>query len=93
MNDQVALMTTTRSCRIQHTNAHRCLVLTYVCTLDASHAGRVASRWHLGCIITGQTNVKQLEEYLGAFSLTLDEETMKEVEAIHMQNRCPEWKD
>jgi diketogulonate reductase-like aldo/keto reductase len=56
-------------------------------------ACRVASRWHLGSCITGQTSVKQLEEYLSAFSITLDEETFKEVERIHMENRCPSWAD
>ena len=57
------------------------------------HVCRVAARWHIGSVITGQTSVQQLEEYLGAFSLSLDEETLKEVEAIHMQDRCPEWLD
>jgi aryl-alcohol dehydrogenase-like predicted oxidoreductase len=37
--------------------------------------------------------VKQLEEYLSAFSITLDEETFNEVERIHMENRCPQWAD
>ena len=61
--------------------------------VNGAHVYRVAARWHIGSVITGQTSVQQLEEYLGAFSLTLDEETLKEVEAIHMQDRCPEWKD
>lgn len=54
---------------------------------------RVAQRWHLGSLITGQTSVKQLEEYLAAFNVVLDKETLKGVEAIHCENRCPQWAD
>lgn len=53
----------------------------------------VASRWHLGSCITGQTSVPQLEEYMAAFDVTLDEETLKEVDRIHKENRCPQWED
>ena len=42
--------------------------------VNGAHVYRVAARWHIGSVITGQTSVQQLEEYLGAFSLTLDEE-------------------
>ena len=54
---------------------------------------RTKSRWHIDSTITGQTSVKQLEEYLGAFDITLDQETFKEVERIHKENRCPQWVD
>lgn len=54
---------------------------------------RTASRWHVGCVITGQTTVPQLEEYLGAFEVTLDEETLAEVERIHKEDRNPNWSD
>jgi aryl-alcohol dehydrogenase-like predicted oxidoreductase len=54
---------------------------------------RVASRWHLCSVITGQTSVPQLEEYLSAFEVTLDEETFQEVERIHRENRNPNWSD
>lgn len=52
-----------------------------------------ASRWHLGSVITGQTSIPQLEEYLSAFDVTLDEDTLAEVDRIHMQNRNPNWAD
>lgn len=54
---------------------------------------RTASRWHLGAVITGQTNVAQLKEYLSAFDVTLDEETLEEVDRIHCENRNPNWSD
>jgi aryl-alcohol dehydrogenase-like predicted oxidoreductase len=56
-------------------------------------ACRVASRWHLDSLIVGQTSVKQLEEYLRCFDVTLDEETLQEIERIHRENRCPQWAD
>jgi aryl-alcohol dehydrogenase-like predicted oxidoreductase len=37
--------------------------------------------------------VPQLEEYLSAFEVTLDEETFQEVERIHRENRNPNWSD
>lgn len=54
---------------------------------------RTASRWHLGSVITGQTSVPQLEEYLGAFDKTLDEDTLKEIDQIHKEDRNPNWSD
>lgn len=54
---------------------------------------RVSSRWHVDSVITGQTKVEQMDEYLGAIGLPLDEETLAEVENIHMSNRCPQWMD
>ena len=44
-------------------------------------------------MITGQTSVPQLEEYLGAFDKTLDEDTLKEIDQIHKEDRNPNWSD
>lgn len=54
---------------------------------------RAASRWHTGAIISGQTKVEQMDEYLSACDLELDEETLAEVDRIHMEDRFPEWGD
>ena len=44
-------------------------------------------------MISGQTKVEQMDEYLGAIGLELDEETLLEIEAIHMEDRNPSWSD
>ena len=55
---------------------------------------RAAGRWHVGSIITGQTSVEQLKEYLPAVTdIELDEETLDEVDQIHMEDRNPHWTD
>ena len=55
---------------------------------------RVASRWHMGAVITGQTSVEQLKEYLpGITDVKLDKETLEEVDKIHMEDRNPIWTD
>jgi aryl-alcohol dehydrogenase-like predicted oxidoreductase len=53
----------------------------------------VASRWHVGSVITGSTSVDQLKEYLPAIDIKLDEETLAEIEAIHKEYPNPNWTD
>lgn len=52
-----------------------------------------ASRWHIDSVITGQTSVGQMDEYLDALAIKLDEETLEEVEKIYRSNRNPQWTD
>lgn len=47
----------------------------------------------MGSIISGQTTVDQMDEYLSACQVELDEETLEEVDRIHMEDRFPEWGD
>lgn len=54
---------------------------------------RAASRWHIDSVITGQTKVDQMDEYLDALAIKLDEETFEEIEKIYRSNRNPQWTD
>ena len=54
---------------------------------------RAASRWHIDSVITGQTKVNQMDEYLDALAIKLDEETFEEIEKIYRSNRNPQWTD
>lgn len=54
---------------------------------------RASSRWFVGSVITGQTKVEQMDEYLDACELELGKETLQAVERIHMECRNPQWHD
>ena len=54
---------------------------------------RAGSRWHIDSVISGQTKVEQMDEYLDALALKLDKETLQAIEAIHMEDRNPSWSD
>lgn len=64
-----------------------------VLSLRGAPCCRAASRWHIDSVITGQTKVEQMDEYLGALSMKLDEETLQGVEKIYMSCRNPSWSD
>lgn len=54
---------------------------------------RVASRWHIGSVITGQTSVPQLQEYISSFDVTLGEAALDAMEEVHREHRNPNWSD
>eukprot|EP00892_Ulva_mutabilis_P005429 jgi/Ulvmu1/3258/UM151_0006.1 len=62
-------------------------------TLTQLAVGWASQRWHISSIITGQTKVEQMDEYLSACGLELDEETLEAIDKIHMEDRNPEWGD
>merc|ERR1719223_1419461 len=47
------------------------------------------SRWYNGAVIIGTTTVRQVQECVGAFKLTLPECLMKAVDTIHEEFRSP----
>lgn len=49
----------------------------------------VRSRWFLGSMIIGATNLEQLEENVAAASVTLDADTLSAIDRIHLGNPNP----
>ena len=41
----------------------------------------------------GQTNVAQLQEYLSAFEVSLDDAVLEAVDEVHRRHRNPNWSD
>eukprot|EP00892_Ulva_mutabilis_P012069 jgi/Ulvmu1/9234/UM005_0334.1 len=62
-------------------------------TLTQLAVGWAASRWQVASVITGQTKLEQMDEYLDACEMELDKDTLEAIDKIHMENRNPEWKD
>ncbi|GAX73542.1 hypothetical protein CEUSTIGMA_g993.t1 [Chlamydomonas eustigma] len=48
-----------------------------------------ASRWFMGSVIIGMTSMQQLKENLDSFDIELDEETVKAIDAVHVERRNP----
>ncbi|GFR50541.1 hypothetical protein Agub_g12815 [Astrephomene gubernaculifera] len=48
-----------------------------------------ASREYMGAVIVGATSLEQLKENIAACQLELDEETLAEMDAIHLRHRNP----
>ena len=53
----------------------------------------MSNRWHVDAVISGQTKLEQMDEYLDAIGMPLDEETLEEIEKIYISNRNPSWSD
>jgi aryl-alcohol dehydrogenase-like predicted oxidoreductase len=49
----------------------------------------VASRWCVGSTIIGATNLVQLKENIAACTLTLAEDILQEIEALHLRYTNP----
>lgn len=52
-----------------------------------------ASRWHMASVIIGATTLAQLKENIDAFDVELDQDTLDEIEAIHLRRRNPNAMD
>jgi aryl-alcohol dehydrogenase-like predicted oxidoreductase len=46
-----------------------------------------ASRWYMGSVIVGATNLTQLTECLDAVGVALDEATLAAIDEIHLEHR------
>eukprot|EP00892_Ulva_mutabilis_P005425 jgi/Ulvmu1/3254/UM151_0002.1 len=62
-------------------------------TLTQLAVAWASARWHIDSLISGQTKVEQMDEYLDACGLELDEETLEAIDKIHMEDRNPQWTD
>lgn len=51
------------------------------------------SRWYVTSVILGATTLDQLKEDLSAFDVDLDEETLQEIDKIHLEQRNPNVTD
>ena len=47
------------------------------------------SRWYMGSVIIGATNMHQLKENIDAFDVELDAATLKEIDEVHVLHRNP----
>eukprot|EP01025_Chloroclados_australasicus_P037809 TRINITY_DN38672_c0_g1_i1.p2 TRINITY_DN38672_c0_g1~~TRINITY_DN38672_c0_g1_i1.p2 ORF type:complete len:215 (+),score=6.32 TRINITY_DN38672_c0_g1_i1:312-956(+) len=62
-------------------------------TLTTLAIAWAASRWHTDAIVTGQSSVTQMMEQAHAVSYKLDKAVLREIDQVHVQNRCPQWVD
>ncbi|GAB4816568.1 hypothetical protein N2152v2_003614 [Parachlorella kessleri] len=51
------------------------------------------SRWYVASTIIGATTLEHLKKNIAAFELDLDKDTLKEIDAIHLQHRNPNVTD
>ncbi|GFH27859.1 aldo_ket_red domain-containing protein, partial [Haematococcus lacustris] len=51
------------------------------------------SRWYMGSVIIGATNMQQLKENIEASEITLSAETLAAIDEVHVRRRNPECLD
>ena len=61
--------------------------------LKLAHSCRANSKWFMGSVIIGATSLEQFEEVWAAFDVKLSKETMQAIDAIHMEDRNPQWSE